>query len=325
MSSVESKILKQVEFYFGNSNLLKDKFLSGLIAKNDEGWVEIAIIASFARMKAMTTDLKVVESALRKSESLLVVNDDGDKVRRALSLDGVEYKESHWIYAKGFAEDATLEAIESFWGTKGTVLCVRMRRFRDTSKFKGSVFVEFKDEEEAKKVLAEEHKLENATENLKVMTKTDYLAAKKLQYEEKKAARNGKKGEKRSATDEPEVEEVMAEPVLNLLTKVSGLPDTSSREDLKETFQSIGALVRYVDHNRGLTEGFVRLQDDDPMGAKAVAAKLTESKTLCCGVVPTYTPLEGEEELNYWKQLFEKRKARKKMGDGGKRKKRRRF
>ena len=42
------KVIRQVEYYFGDSNLSRDKFLQDEIKKNEDGWVPL------------TTMLKVV-------------------------------------------------------------------------------------------------------------------------------------------------------------------------------------------------------------------------------------------------------------------------
>ena len=40
----EKKVLKQIEYYFGNSNLQRDTFLKAEIDKNEEGWVTLAVM-----------------------------------------------------------------------------------------------------------------------------------------------------------------------------------------------------------------------------------------------------------------------------------------
>eukprot|EP00456_Euglypha_rotunda_P007909 TRINITY_DN11465_c0_g1_i10.p1 TRINITY_DN11465_c0_g1~~TRINITY_DN11465_c0_g1_i10.p1 ORF type:complete len:128 (+),score=16.74 TRINITY_DN11465_c0_g1_i10:117-500(+) len=78
---IADKVLKQVEFYFSDSNLPKDKYLRGL-AQAGDGWVPIATIATFKRMRQLTTDLNIVITALKQSKELLEVSTDGTKVRR---------------------------------------------------------------------------------------------------------------------------------------------------------------------------------------------------------------------------------------------------
>ena len=45
-----AQIVKQVEYYFGDANLARDKFLSEEITK-DSGWVELKLLLTFKRMQ----------------------------------------------------------------------------------------------------------------------------------------------------------------------------------------------------------------------------------------------------------------------------------
>jgi len=134
MAEVDAKILKQVEFYFSNSNLPGDKFLRGLTQKED-GWVDISVISSFKMMKKLSEDQVVIVAAIRKSPELLEVNEEGTKLRRKIPLpENVDITPSS-IYAKGFPEDYTLAQINEFFGKvleeKEKILSTRLRRFKD--------------------------------------------------------------------------------------------------------------------------------------------------------------------------------------------------
>ena len=128
-----AKILKQVDFYFSDSNLPKYKFLKGLVDKDPEGWVEIAVISSFARMKSLSTDQAVIVAAIK--ESTLLVSEDGTKLKRNAPLPEKTNFLDNTIYAKGFLAETTLDTIEEFFtshledGEK--ITCVRMRRMKD--------------------------------------------------------------------------------------------------------------------------------------------------------------------------------------------------
>jgi len=86
-SSNADEILKQVEFYFSDANLPRDKFLWTLTQSDPkkEGWVSIKQIASFKRMQRFQPLESIVES-LRKSKELLEVSEDGTSVRRKIPL-----------------------------------------------------------------------------------------------------------------------------------------------------------------------------------------------------------------------------------------------
>lgn len=79
--------LLTVEFYFADANLPFDKFLFALTRK-DNGWVPIATLASFKRMRPIKDTLGVprIAEVLRRSTELLEVDESGEKVRRKKEL-----------------------------------------------------------------------------------------------------------------------------------------------------------------------------------------------------------------------------------------------
>ncbi|KAG8377963.1 hypothetical protein BUALT_Bualt08G0088500 [Buddleja alternifolia] len=73
----ENPIVKQIDYYFSDENLVKDDFLR---SKMDEhGWVPITLIASFPRVKQLTQDIQVILESLRISA---IVEVQGGKLRR---------------------------------------------------------------------------------------------------------------------------------------------------------------------------------------------------------------------------------------------------
>lgn len=77
-------IKRQVEFYFSEQNLGKDKFLRAEMTKTaPENWVDISVLSSFNRMKVIlpSGDVAEVAAALKGSE-VVEVSPCGKKVRR---------------------------------------------------------------------------------------------------------------------------------------------------------------------------------------------------------------------------------------------------
>lgn len=71
------------EYYFSDSNLRRDKFLSKQISDNEGGWVELAVLLTFKRLKSMSDDASVIVAAVQKSSAGLVeVSEDKLKLRR---------------------------------------------------------------------------------------------------------------------------------------------------------------------------------------------------------------------------------------------------
>ncbi|KAI3464796.1 hypothetical protein Pfo_021459 [Paulownia fortunei] len=76
-NTLANMIVKQIDYYFSDDNLVKDNFLRSKM--DDHGWVPITLIASFRRVHQLTKDIQVILESLRYSN---VVEVQGDKVRR---------------------------------------------------------------------------------------------------------------------------------------------------------------------------------------------------------------------------------------------------
>ncbi|CDS12856.1 hypothetical protein LRAMOSA05040 [Lichtheimia ramosa] len=195
MADVAPKILKQVEFYFSDSNLPFDRFLWNLKEKNSEGWVPLATVASFKKMRMLTEDLPTVVAALRdQSSELIELDESGENVRRKTPVVKQDMV-TRSIYAKGFplvdegaenAKEALLQLqdkIEELFSQHGKVLSVRLRKTDEKQpKFKGSAFIEFSTPEEAKDVSSKT--LQYDGKDLLIKTKRTYLDEKSELYKD---------------------------------------------------------------------------------------------------------------------------------------------
>lgn len=77
--NVLKKLIKsQIEYYFSEENLQRDFFLRRKM--DEEGYLPISLIASFHRVKALTTEVALVMDALRGSDKV-EFNEDGTKLR----------------------------------------------------------------------------------------------------------------------------------------------------------------------------------------------------------------------------------------------------
>lgn len=70
--TLKEYIRKQIEYYFSEENLLRDFFLRRKM--DSDGYLPINLIASFHRVQALSTDLKVVMDAIRDSEVLEITD-----------------------------------------------------------------------------------------------------------------------------------------------------------------------------------------------------------------------------------------------------------
>jgi len=124
------KIVAQVEFYFGDANITKDKFLLKHVKRNKEGFVSLKLISSFKRVKHLTKDWRQVAEAIERKSSKLEVNDVKTKVRRLEALP--EYDEttpSRTVVALNLPlERPTIEAVAEIFSVCGEIVLVRILR-----------------------------------------------------------------------------------------------------------------------------------------------------------------------------------------------------
>uniref|UniRef100_A0A7N6AJG9 La-related protein 7 n=1 Tax=Anabas testudineus TaxID=64144 RepID=A0A7N6AJG9_ANATE len=146
-------VKKQVEFWFGDVNLHKDRFLRKLIDDSDDGYVDISVLASFNRMKKLTSDTKLIARALKNS-SVVEVNLEGNKIRRQLPIGDVPSDvDSRTVYVELLPKDVTHSWIERVFTKCGNVVYVSIPRYKSSGDSKGFAFVEFETEEQAQKAI----------------------------------------------------------------------------------------------------------------------------------------------------------------------------
>ncbi|XP_072180704.1 lupus La protein homolog [Diadema setosum] len=328
------KISRQIEYYFGDSNLKRDRFLQ-LKIREDNGWVPLEVMIKFNRLKALTEDFSVIIAALEKSPTgLMEISEDKLKIRRAPSKPLPEETANYWksirarsVYCKGFAVDESLDTIQDFMDQFGTCIHIQMRRDKER-KFKGSIFAVYESQEAAEKFISAEDVKLNGTEMIK-MAKDDYF---KKKTEERKVKRDDEKKKKLEEKEQKEKDQVEAmqsefdDYEKGCVIHFSGVNDQTSREDLKELFGDHGD-IQWVDFTRGQTEGTIRFSGETKAQEvldKAKAANEGVLKIRDCEL--TLRVLEGEEEEEHWKKVFEdKSRARIKKMQGRRGKKQKGF
>ncbi|XP_020223777.1 la protein 1 [Cajanus cajan] len=195
------KVVRQVEFYFSDSNLPRDNFLKKTVTESEDGMVSLALICSFNRMRkhlnlgddksAEVTEetVKAVAQALRNSASLRV-SEDGSKVGRATELlkpeEVIEQVEIRTIAASPFEYNVKLEDVETFFGQYTKVNSIRLpRHVGDKRFFCGTALIEFSSDEEMEKFLKQSLVYAGAELELKPKKEFDAQREKELEAHEK--------------------------------------------------------------------------------------------------------------------------------------------
>ncbi|XP_027758972.1 la-related protein 7 isoform X3 [Empidonax traillii] len=153
VKQVLADIAKQVDFWFGDVNLHKDRFLREQIEKSRDGYVDISLLVSFNKMKKLTTDEKLIARAVKNS-SVVELDLEGTRIRRRQPL-GEKPKDvdSRTVYVELLPKNVNHSWIERVFGKCGNVVYVSIPRYKSTGDPKGFAFVEFETKEQAEKAI----------------------------------------------------------------------------------------------------------------------------------------------------------------------------
>ncbi|XP_012532487.2 la-related protein 7 [Monomorium pharaonis] len=143
--ALHASIRKQMEFYFSDSNLSKDRFLSKLLKENP--YVDLEIFTRCNKLKELTTDEHMITTnriakALQGS-TMLKVSEDGTKVCRITPIQTKENVDQCTIYVQNLPPEADHDWLISAFSKYGTVDYVSIPRYKSNKKIKGFAFVEF--------------------------------------------------------------------------------------------------------------------------------------------------------------------------------------
>lgn len=192
---------RQLEFYFGDPNLTKDKNLREIMMRDSrkKGYVDLNTFLTFNRVKEFFVDNEVesererhryLEKAIKRS-SLLKLDSAKDNVRRRVPFDHMLYtsqkfKESvsdRTIFVEHLPRFVEQEILAKVFQEHGKILYISIPKDKD-KKMKGFAFIEYADKREATKSLSEDGKipeifkhpdLSKDSKPLRVMSKAEWF------------------------------------------------------------------------------------------------------------------------------------------------------
>lgn len=244
------KIVKQLEYYFSDFNMVKDKFMQDHAAAN-KGWFTFKTMLNFKQLGILCNQepnnlLQAINQHLTNSE-LLEVDLNEMKVRRNVSKPLPENNEEYQLDLKlrtvmvsGFPGTETIEDITSFLEEYGPVDGLKLNRFQDKHKgslHKGSGFVAYKDKTDAEKFL-NTPMVTYKDKQLNRVSKTEF----NRERNKKQLAKRRKKEEmnKKTAPVEKAPEVVVVDTTAYLY--LTGIDDESiNHNDMKALFQVVEA------------------------------------------------------------------------------------
>ncbi|KAJ8729676.1 hypothetical protein PYW08_001257 [Mythimna loreyi] len=185
ISDLESSIIMQVEYYFGDRNMRRDEFLKRELKLHD-GWLPLNILIRFNQLAKLSRNTEVIAKALKKSRGFLEVSEDNTKVRRRPNAPVPELTAAlqreirkRSIYAKGYPRNTEFDDLIEHY-KKYDVENIMMRKFQRGALnrvFKQSVYITFKTREQAEEFInGGPHTYQGRP--LKVLWQQDYLDMK---------------------------------------------------------------------------------------------------------------------------------------------------
>ncbi|CAG9465349.1 unnamed protein product [Pedinophyceae sp. YPF-701] len=331
------KVVRQVEFYFSDSNLPMDRFLLEQVAAGEDGCVPIETICRFKRMRA-TLGLKAdvtpervvtaVANALSKSKELKL-SEDRKSVGRASELGDVEAKrkdiEERSFVAHPFPYESTIEGLQAWFQSQGQeVLSVRLKRARAPEGgdyFSGVAVVEFASMDAAKAAMAANLHYQGAP-----------LTFETAAAHQERVVEEAKERAALPPLQEPAAGPAARTPALQAGTVLRvdfGDADTAAvsrdavleafgrrdGEDMREFKREKG--IAFVEFNGGDSEALVRFQSQ---GAAESALAAFEGGVLKCGDTEgKVAVLEGEDFDKYCQKVAQLMREKMQQRPGQKR------
>lgn len=319
-----SRIRRQVEYYFSDSNLPRDRFLLAKMDENEGSWVDIEVLLTFNKMKAIGASVDEVVVALDSSD-FIEVNKSERRLRRTTPVPDSQEWHGRSLYAKGWIAtdpEPSIQAVETLFAPYGKVTSVRIRRWGDESgsrHFKGSVFVEFENAEAMERAASDKHVIqvadpqsgERMDKELIVHDVDTYVSMKREEsrekarkFKERKAARKAAMAQGVASQDPKKnvSHEVTRDFVKGLILSVDQVGENVSREDLKESLERFGDIA-WIDFERGQSAGYIRFAEAS--SASAAFTAISESQVQVSGKDFKALVLDGDAEQQYWMKIWE--------------------
>ncbi|CAF0895332.1 unnamed protein product [Adineta ricciae] len=313
---LDKQIIRQIEYYFSDVNMLRDKFLKNEVIK-DDGWIPLSVLTTFKRLQSLTTDFKTIMDALKKSVSgILQLHETEDKIRRhpdrPLPNSHAELElalKNRTVYVEGIPKtaDVTLDKLLHFFDKYGSTDNIQMKKQPKTKDFAGSVFVVFPSEGKAHEFVENSKKTPVKYDDGSILECS--LQDQITNRGKEKQAKKEKKQEELDKKTNEHLEKLNNENFLGAVIHLAGMAANASRELIKEKFLPF-AKMPWIDFNRGDPQAWVRLNEANT--AKDVLEKVLAAgngKLVIGDKQVTSRVVEGEEEARFWKEANEKRAA----------------
>ncbi|XP_017064050.1 la-related protein 7 [Drosophila eugracilis] len=145
-----NSIRGQMEFYFGDANLSKDRFLRRYVEQDP--YVPLEVFLTFNKIKTLTQDVQQIAKALSNSQ-LLELDDTKLKVKRKTKLPDHRDVNDKTLYVEALPANASHDWLKEVFSRYGPVAYVSLPHYPGTKKIKEFAFIEFEKDGSVEKAL----------------------------------------------------------------------------------------------------------------------------------------------------------------------------
>ncbi|KAH3869873.1 la-related protein 7-like [Dreissena polymorpha] len=149
MKSVYSNIRNQMEFYFSDANLRKDRFLKKAIDATSDGYIALETFLTFNKIKTLTEEVHVLAEAIHNKSQMLQVNAEKTHVKRTTPIQCDVNVDDRTVYVECLPHNVDHEWVRKVFSACGKVAYVSLPRYNSTGDLKGFAFIEFETTEGA--------------------------------------------------------------------------------------------------------------------------------------------------------------------------------
>ena len=304
-----NKVANQLEFYFGDANLKRDRYLRQMIEGSTTGFVPISEVLTFSRLKALTSQPSIIAQAAKLSFTLQVSEDNLGIARKA-PLPKNEQPVDACIWIKGLPFNATLDEISQAVKTIENVETYSIFLRKDKQQlFNGEAFVELGNAEEVNLIVEKGVKSllfrNQPLDAPELLPLADWMSKFKKTTKPPKPTNHEAAAkapiQKDANTDKDKPTEIEAGALLVL----EGLMSDCSREAIKAV---INARITFIDYERGNEKAIVRFPSADD--CKQGVSSLEKEKDKNIVKLTSYRVMDAAETSDYAKLVDEKRKLR---------------
>ncbi|EFO62480.1 La ribonucleoprotein, putative [Giardia lamblia P15] len=323
--------LTQLEYYFSNYNITRDKWMLDKLRESADQSLELSVVNDFPKLKAYgLTPEQLRDAAV---DSPVVEVSSNLRVKRRAPIPANYQPEPLTLYTKGWPLGFTVDTIRIFFRD---VLKIRIEHvgLRYLSgkerKFKGSAFIVFSTLEDCegcwKRFGSQETETEETLARAKSLSEleptalTEELSKNLIVLKLDTWKTDSKKG-KQSAASKKQMTitkgmilkltgigrlgfDEQSNTVKSDFVPVSDAPkdQAPSRDVLKSVFSQFG-VIKFIDFQPGAEVGYIRYHTDHPAAAEAAVKEYSSKELTLCGGLCKVELLAGDEELQYYEKI----------------------